>query len=128
MLSLSVKTTYGNNINLGRKNNQSFVQIPHQRFINMMAYKAEEYEIKVIEREESYTSKTSFLDNEFPTKHESYAGKRFKRGLFKTSNGIKVNADSNAGLQMIKKYIEEYTIDIDQARIYLQSPIRVNVS
>lgn len=114
--------------NLGRKNNQSFVQIPHQRFINMMTYKAEEYGIKVIEREESYTSKTSFLDNEFPTHHEEYLGRRFQRGLFKTSNGIQVNADSNAGLQMIKKYIEDYSIDMNQARIHLQRPIRINVS
>lgn len=116
------------NVNLGKKTNQKFTQIPHQRFLNMLAYKAEAYGISVIEHEESYTSKTSFLDDEFPTKHEEYKGKRPYRGLFKSSDGTKVNADSNAGLQIIKKFNHNYNIDKSSARILLQRPKRINVS
>lgn len=115
-------------VNLGKKTNQKFVQIPHQRFINMITYKAEEYGIRVLEREESYTSKTSFLDNEFPTQLEEYKGKRVQRGLFRSFDGFLINADSNAGLQMIKKFVETYPVDHNQARISLQRPIRIHVS
>src|SRR5579872_3113821 len=48
-------------VNLGKHNNQNFVQIPHARFISMLTYKAELVGIRVIISEESYTSKASFL-------------------------------------------------------------------
>ena len=47
------------NVNLGKVNNQNFVSIPFNRLIHMIRYKAEEYGIKVIVREESYTSRQS---------------------------------------------------------------------
>lgn len=56
------------NINLSKKVNQHFVQIPFARLIEMIQYKAEEQEIAVILTEESYTSGTSFIDNEEPVK------------------------------------------------------------
>ena len=59
-------------INIGKVNNQNFVQIPYNQFINMITYKSELEGIKVIQREESYTSKCSFLDNELICKHETY--------------------------------------------------------
>jgi putative transposase len=49
-------------VELGKKNNQEFVQIPHARFLEMLTYKAEALGIRVIITEESYTSKASFLD------------------------------------------------------------------
>ena len=90
-------------INLGRRNNQNFVQVPHARFVDMLKYKAEMVGIKVITTEESYTSKTSFLDGEEPIKQESYKGKRVKRGLFSASDGKLINADLNGAYQIIKK-------------------------
>ncbi|GGA21092.1 transposase [Okeania sp. KiyG1] len=54
----------------------------------------------MIETEESYTSKTSALDLEEPIKHETYGGKRVKRGLFKSGTGIVINADVNGSLQI----------------------------
>src|SRR5206468_6242179 len=50
--------------NMGRKNNQQFVQLPHARFIDQLAYKAQLVGIQVIIQEESYTSKASFLDDD----------------------------------------------------------------
>ncbi len=117
------------NSNLGNKNNQNFVQVPHQRFINMIKYKAEEFGIQVIEQEESHTSKTSFLDNEYPTHHEEYVGKRISRGRFRTAKGDVVNDDANAALQIIRKAFKDYQVeDLRQTRILLQRPQRINVS
>ena len=92
-------------INLGKRTNQNFVQIPHARFISMLEYKAKLENIKVIVTEESYTSKTSFLDGEQPLKHESYAGKRVKRGLFRSATGRTINADLNGAYQIIRKVV-----------------------
>ena len=91
--------------NMGKKNNQNFVQIPFNQFIQMLEYKARLKGIKVITREESYTSKCSFLDGETIEKHDTYMGKRVKRGLFKSNNGRLMNADLNGALNILRKEI-----------------------
>lgn len=90
-------------VNMGRKNNQKFVQIPHADFITQLTYKCQLEGIKVVVQEESYTSKCSFLDNEPIQKHELYAGKRLKRGLFKSKNGTLMNADVNGSANILRK-------------------------
>lgn len=90
-------------VEMGKRNNQQFVCIPHARFIAMLTYKAELVGIRVIVTEESYTSKCSFLDSEPIKKHESYAGKRLKRGLFRASDGRLLNADVNGSANIIRK-------------------------
>ena len=90
-------------INLGKRTNQNFVQVPHARFINQLQYKCELVGIKVTITEESYTSKCSFLDFETIKKHDTYKGKRVKRGLFKSSQGITINADLNGALNILSK-------------------------
>lgn len=92
-------------VSIGKKNNQNFVQIPHSRFIQMLEYKCELVGIKTILREESYTSKCSFLDSEPIRKHEHYVGKRIKRGLFKSSTGRLINADVNGSYNIMLKAI-----------------------
>jgi putative transposase len=69
----------------------------------MLIYKCELRGIKVIITEESYTSKCSFLDLEEIKKQENYAGKRVKRGLFKSANGTLINADVNGGYNILRK-------------------------
>jgi putative transposase len=92
-------------INLGKQTNQNFVSIPHARFIEMIVYKTKLVGIKVILQEESYTSKCSFLDNE-PLEHqESYAGRRVKRGLFRSAKGVFLNADINGAANIMRKAI-----------------------
>ncbi len=86
--------------NIGKKNNQNFTQIPHSKLIKQITYKCQLVGIKVIETEESYTSKTSAIDLEKPIKHENYVGKRVKRGLFRSATGIVINADINGSLQI----------------------------
>ena len=75
--------------------NQSFVRIPLSRLINKIKYKCEEHNINCLIVNESYTSLSSFYDNDEINKVEKYSGKRIKRGLYLTKNNIEVNAALN---------------------------------
>ena len=90
-------------VHFWRKVNQIFVTIPFMRIINILKYKAAERGIKVETIPEEYTSKCSFLDNEFPQFHQKYAGKRIHRGLFRTAQGHMINADVNAAYNVLVK-------------------------
>lgn len=101
-------------IKLGKKTNQNFVSIPYYRFKQMLQYKCRMYGIYYIEREESYTSKCSFLDLEDIKKHPAYMGRRVRRGLFKSMNGTKINADMNGSYNIIRKeFGNEFFTHID---------------
>lgn len=95
-------------INLGKKVNQKFCYLPFYKFLQMVTYKCEDKGITVKIQEESYTSKCSFLDNEYPEKHDSYFGKRVKRGLFRASNGSEINADINGAYNILVKAIGKF--------------------
>ena len=90
-------------INIGKVNNQSFVQLPHSKFIELLRYKCEIEGITLITVDESYTSKCSFLDNEEICKHGKYIGKRIHRGLFKSGCGVLINADVNGSYNILRK-------------------------
>ena len=94
-------------INIGKRNNQNFVSIPFDKLIQQLQYKAQLVGIRVTIIDESYTSKCSALDLETIGKHEdhAYAGKRVKRGLFRTAFGILINADVNGALNILRKVI-----------------------
>lgn len=89
--------------NMSKKSNQNFVSVPFDMLRSQLAYKAEDAGIKVIEVEESYTSKCSFLDLEAMEHHEHYIGKRIKRGLFRAKDGRLINADLNGAYNIIRK-------------------------
>ncbi|ADI73346.1 transposase, IS605 OrfB family [Methanohalobium evestigatum Z-7303] len=89
--------------NIGKKNNQNFVQIPFFKLKKQIEYKSEDAGIKVLFQEESYTSKCSFLDDEPVEKRTSYLGKRIMRGLFKSNTGKVINADVNGAYNILKK-------------------------
>ena len=97
--------------NMGRINNQNFVEIPFNTLINQIKYKAEESGIKVIIQNEEHTSKCSFLDNESIEHHDEYMGKRIKRGIFRSKDGILMHADLNAVYNIIRKAIPEAFAD-----------------
>ncbi len=94
-----------NGINIGKKNNQKFVELPHAKLINKIRYKAKLVGIKVVETEESYTSKCDALALEPIKKQVSYLGKRVRRGLFKSSEGVLINADVNGACNIARKVI-----------------------
>lgn len=98
-------------INIGKRNNQSFVQIPYSTFIKMIEYKCKLVGINVLITEESYTSKCSFLDSEDIKKQKEYKGKRIKRGLFKSSEGVLINADVNGSLNILRKVVGNFNYD-----------------
>lgn len=103
-----------NGINLGRRNNQNFVNIPYTKFINQLTYKCQLLGITVITREESYTSKASFLDyDEIPNyKDETkpkFSGRRIKRGLYRSTTR-KINADVNGAYNIMVKENPNYII------------------
>jgi len=98
-------------INLGKQTNQNFVSIPHTRLIEMLEYKARLVGIKVVLQEESYTSRSNFLDlDPIPVygktdKNIVFSGRRIKRGLYKTSVGQLINSDVNASYNILRKAI-----------------------
>ena len=97
--------------NTGQKINsrlKNFVQVPLFRLINMIKYKAELAGIAFIQVNESYTSGTSFLDNELPTKEFYDKSRRKSRGLFLSNNSRRINADVNASFQIMKKIYKEF--------------------
>lgn len=99
-------------INMGRKNNQKFAQIPHARFRDQLLYKGRAAGITVLVVEESYTSKASFLDEDFiPTygtgNHDGWkpSGRRTNRGMYKSAAGILIHADVNGAYNLLAKHV-----------------------
>lgn len=113
------------NCNMGKILNQKFVQIPYELFTSKLIYKCENIGIQLIFTEESYTSGTSFLDNEDPIKCNYNKNRRVYRGLFISNNGKKINADVNGAHQIMKKVfpkISSYGI----ADVHLH-PVIINI-
>jgi putative transposase len=108
-LVLGKNKGWKNGINIGGINNQNFVQIPHAQLIEILTYKAAMKGIQVIIQEESYTSKASFLNNDFIPTYGAKpvdwqpSGKRVKRGLYVTRDGIALNADINGSYNILVK-------------------------
>jgi len=108
------------NINIGKKNNQNFVSIPHAKLIQQLQYKGEEVGIKIITTEESYTSKTDNFANEplkkFQKKDDGIPkptmGKRVSRGMFKSSTKRMINADVNGALGILRKVVPESRVTV----------------
>src|SRR6185312_4734568 len=102
------KIIIGNNVNwkqevnLGKKTNRNFTSIPHSYLIEKIKYKGLLNGIEVLATQEAYTSKCSALDLEKICKHETYVGKRKKRGLFVTATGSLINADINGSLNIAR--------------------------
>nr|DAF21592.1 MAG TPA: endonuclease [Caudoviricetes sp.] len=123
-LVLGYNEEWKQNISIGKANNQSFVSIPFYTFIQQLQYKCKLEGINVVLTEESYTSKCSFLDDEFIEKHDSCLGKRVKRGLYKTTKGRLINADLNGSLNILKKVIGEFQYPIGACC----TPVRITPS
>ncbi|WP_290151586.1 RNA-guided endonuclease InsQ/TnpB family protein [Turicimonas muris] len=91
--------------NMGRRNNQNFVNLPHSKLIEQLIYKGQEYGIEVSLVSESYTSKASALDFDDIPDYEkgvkkTFSGKRIKRGLYLTKQGVQINADTNSAINI----------------------------
>lgn len=116
-----------NEVSLGKLNNQTFVQIPYNSFIQKLAYKCQENKITLFEVDEAYTSGTSFLDDELATKETYDKTRRIKRGLFRSNQGKLINADVNAACQIMKKVFPNAFDESYDDRGWVMQPLRVNI-
>ena len=134
--------------NMGSVNNQKFVSVPTARLKDRINQLCEQYGIKFVETErlfsdelfirkeasESYTSKASFVDNDFlpiygekPTNWKS-SGKRTKRGLFRTANNQYINADCNGASNIIRKVATTLGLNLSGvSRGALSTPLRLKI-
>lgn len=119
-------TNWKQSSKMGKRINQNFIQIPYQMLLQQFRYKCENVGIRYIEVEESYTSGTSFLDGELPTKSNYNKSRRVLRGLFISNDGMLINSDVNGSLQIMKKVFpnafERYGIE------GVLNPIVINVT
>lgn len=112
-LILGVNPFWKQRSNMNKINNQNFVSMPITLLRTMITYKALNVGIQVIEQEESYTSKADLIANDrIPTygvddTDASFSGKRVKRGLYRCSNGMILNADCHAAANIMRKAIPD---------------------
>ena len=112
-------------VSLGKKNNQTFTQIPFNTFISQLTYKCLMRGIKVVGQEESYTSKASFLDeDEIPVYEKNnqnqkfiFSGKRISRGLYKAKDGKVLNADVNGSYNILVKGLLTLNKSLDRKNL-----------
>lgn len=134
-------------INIGKKNNQEFVQVPTARLKDRIAQLCLQYGIRFAETEESYTSKSSYLDNDIlPTydaklKEQEYnfSGKRGQRkkgrlhnlgrGGYRTKDGFRINSDCNGSANIMRKAATQLNLDLAKVgRGCLTVPHRYDLS
>ena len=97
------------NINIGKVNNQTFVNISFGDFRQLLFGLCEQYGTNYFEQEESYTSKSSFIDNDILPEYKAeqpyigkFSGRRIYRGLYKTLDGTVINADINGAANILR--------------------------
>ena len=107
---IGYNVTFQRNSNMGKVNNQNFVNIPYGKLRNKLEYLCNMYGIEYILQEESYTSKASFFDrddlpiyNADNPQEYTFSGRRVKRGLYMTKKGNLINADVNGALNILRK-------------------------
>lgn len=118
--------------NLGKKTNQNFVQIPFEKLVQLISYKAKLQGIQVFLQEESYTSQVSFLEGDYiPTfkkddSKKNPSGKRIKRGLYSSPKGL-LNADINGSLNILRKFLASNNKDFNSpvGKSHVDWPVRI---
>ena len=124
---IGLNKNWKQNVNLGNKNNQKFVDIPFSSLIDKISYKAKLVGIDVKITEESYTSKVDHLTFEALEKHDIYLGKRYKRGLFQSSVNQLINADINGSIGIARKVFGDSAVQQIIGSGLAFNPIRVNI-
>lgn len=133
-LVIGYNETLQQNANLGKSNNQNFVNIPVGNIKEKLEYLCELNNIKFYKQEESYTSKASFFDNDEIPKYNpnapktyTFSGKRVKRGLYKTATNKMINADINGALNILRK-----SSVVDLSVLYssgeVATPVRIRIT
>ncbi|MGB7711108.1 MAG: transposase [Microcoleus sp.] len=111
---------FKSHVNMGKKNNQKFVQMPLGKLRDRLNQLCDLHGIKFTETEEAYTSKASFLDGDslpkYGEKPEGWkaSGKRIKRGLYQSADGVVVNADLNGSGNILRKVVSKLGANLDR--------------
>ena len=120
--------------NIGRANNQTFVNIPLSKLRNKLKYLCELNDIRYVEQEESYTSKASFFDqDDIPiyskdnNNHYIFSGRRIHRGMYETSKGYAFNADVNGALNILRKS-NVVRLESLYTRGEVDTPVRIRIA
>ncbi|WP_371416104.1 IS200/IS605 family accessory protein TnpB-related protein [Aphanizomenon sp. UHCC 0183] len=109
---------FKSNANMGRINNQKFVQMPLGKLKTRLIQLCGLHGIRFQETEEAYTSKASFLDGDslpkFGEKPDGWkaSGMRVKRGLYQSGNGSMINADLNGAANILRKVASNLSLDL----------------
>ena len=126
--------TFQRDSHIGKQNNQNFVNIPYGHLRDKLSYLCELNGIVYVEQEESYTSKASFWDNDdIPVynndnpKEYEFSGSRVCRGLYKTANGMVLNADINGALNIMRKS-SVVDLKVLYGRGEVDTPVRIRIA
>ena len=133
-LIVGYNETFQRGSNIGKQNNQNFVNIPYGLLRSKLEYLCELNDIIFAKQEESYTSKASFWDKDEmpvynadnPTKYQ-FSGTRVHRGLYKTANGKTFNADINGALNIMRKS-SVVDMNILYSRGEVDTPVRIRIA
>ena len=126
-LILGVNPLWKQRTNMGTASNQKFVAMPISILRTMISYKALNAGIRIIEQEESYTSKADITMNDYlPTygkddNNATFSGARITRGLYRCADGTLLNADCNAAANIMRKAIPDIWKDTSDYT-FLSSP------
>ena len=133
-LIIGYNETFQRSSDMGKANNQNFVNIPYGKLRSKIEYLCTLNNIAFIKQEESYTSKASFWDKDnIPTYNNNnpvsyvFSGKRLKRGLYRTANGNFLNADVNGALNILRKSsVVDLTVLYSRGEV--DTPVRIRIA
>lgn len=133
-LVIGYNETFQRDTNMGKRNNQTFVNISYGQLRDKLAYLCKLNGIAVVKQEESYTSKASFWDkdaipiyNADNPKEYQFSGKRIHRGQYKTKSGKTLNADLNGALNILRKS-SVVSLRTLYSRGEVDTPIRIRIA
>ena len=133
-LVVGYNETFQKDSNIGKRNNQIFVNIPYGKLRDKLEYLCELNGIILVMQEESYTSKASFWDKDVipvyksdDTEEHHFSGKRIHRGQYRTASGQVLNADVNGALNIMRKS-SVVDVNILYSRGEVDTPIRIRIA
>ena len=133
-LVVGYNETFQRGSNMGKSNNQTFVNIPYGQLCSKLEYLCALNGIVFVKQEESYTSKASFWDrdtipvyNNDNPKTYTFSGKRIHRGMYQCSNGKTLNADVNGALNIMRKS-NVVSLEGLYTRGEVDTPIRIRIA
>lgn len=133
-LVVGYNETFQRGSDMGKSNNQTFVNIPYGQLRSKLEYLCELNGIVFVKQEESYTSKSSFWDkdvipiyNNDNPKEYVFSGKRVHRGMYQCSNGKCLNADVNGALNILRKS-NVVSLNALYTRGEVDTPVRIRIA